>query len=104
MRNRKRRGSARTRRHPREAWCHHVRRHMVCRFASPPTAARFTRSATEERRLMNAKTVAAAVVGVVVGVLVGTSWDDTRHSADEAAIRALLAEQDAAWNRGDLDG
>jgi uncharacterized protein (TIGR02246 family) len=53
---------------------------------------------------MNAKMVVAAVVGLAVGLLVGASVSDTRTSADEAAIRAVLTEQDAAWNRGDLDG
>jgi uncharacterized protein (TIGR02246 family) len=53
---------------------------------------------------MNAKLAVAAVVGLVVGLLVAASLSDTRRSADEAAIRALLEEQDAAWNRGDLDG
>ena len=36
--------------------------------------------------------------------LAGCAWTAPRGSAADAAIRALLARQVAAWNRGDIDG
>src|SRR4051812_34621413 len=53
---------------------------------------------------MNGKMTAAVAVAAVLGLLVGAYWGGERGRADEAAIRALLEEQDAAWNAGDLDG
>ena len=57
---------------------------------------------------MNGRLVLTGVLAAVGGLLVGAHWATTQQdagaSADVAAIRKVLEEQDAAWNRGDLDG
>jgi uncharacterized protein (TIGR02246 family) len=50
--------------------------------------------------------VVAAVGGLAVGLAVGLLWSasqGTKEVGDTAAVRAVLEEQDQAWNAGDLD-
>jgi beta-aspartyl-peptidase (threonine type) len=53
---------------------------------------------------MNGKATVAGVVAGVVGLLVGLWWGAPQEAGGTEEITALLHEQDAAWNRGDLDG
>lgn len=56
---------------------------------------------------MNGRLVLTGVLAAVGGLLVGAHWASTQPDAtgsvDVVAIRKVLEEQDAAWNRGDLD-
>ncbi len=48
--------------------------------------------------------VTALAAGLTGGALFAATESQERSSKDDAAIRAVMAAQAAAWNRGDIDG
>ena len=86
---------------------HDLRRikQMTDSATSPSSDSRFLRKLAAIGCLVNVVLfMVLAGLCVVFLVAIARSLDYTPHAVDEHAIREVLDDQVAAWNRGDLDG